>query len=530
MSQLVAISTGEVAPMRHWEQDAPVGGNRQENPEVRSRARVTGHGMLDMQRAAGNRAVAAYLGRQEQITVQRALGFELEMLALVDDNGGPADEKKPFGAYHNLTLDVDHSGEVATTTPRAAAQPDAPDSADGSTRETYNSIVELVTPAYPPENPQQAQTLLNDIRDAQAFASGLDLTNRVPASNLPGITTNDRTARYHVGNPSQGAQTTAASWQATAGIRLSQIGPLFDRLVGQARFVNKHQSDTALPGHVAKEGMVAARRVAASTVNANGFEKHVRQVVEEHYHNVTPEQLIDDLGGFLTLVSEYIRMGQQYGPSGTPKNIVTVLSRTDLSEVMRKLKDDYPYLYEKSTRESIIDMLTDTENDGISGQAALRNGDSNSMTVRAFLENVFHDLNDGVTNAFIGFRRLPMETVNETTGEQGPVVEIRNIAKPTSADQLATDRFAVSEWLPLAQYFVDMIAQLNTSPDTRHYDPSAVDVRHPKPTESQAPQGAYQPPTGNGLKEMIENFASTGGLRQGTRTVVRALPTIYGDQ
>jgi hypothetical protein len=164
-------------------------------------------------------------------------------------------------------------------------------------------------------------------------------------------------------------------------------------------------------------------------------------------------------------------MGQQYGPSGTPKNIVTVLSRTDLSEVMRKLKDDYPYLYEKSTRESIIDMLTDTENDGISGEAALRNGDSNSMTVRAFLENV-----------------------------------------------------------PLAQYFVDMIAQLNTSPDTRHYDPSAVDVRHPKPTESQAPQGAYQPPTGNGLKEMIENFASTGGLRQGTKTVVRALPTIYGDQ
>lgn len=520
--------------MRQWERDVPVHANHRRRPAEVPRGRA--FGLLELQRAAGNRAVAGQLGRGRPVSVQRALGFELEMLALVDDNGGPADEKKPFGKYHNLTLDVDHSGEVATTTPGTADQHTAQDTdtSDGKQEmaETYNSIIELVTPAYPPENVQQAQALIDDVKDAQAFAASLDLFTRTPADKLPGITANDRTARYHVGNPKQKAQTTDASWQATAGIRLSQIGPLFDRLIGQGKFVNKHQSDTALPGHVAKEGMAAARRDAAATVNAAGFEDYVRAIVAEHYNGITPEQLIDDLGGFLTLVSEYIRMGQQYGPSGTPKNIVTVLSRTDLSAVMKKLKDDYPKLYDKGTREAIIGMVTDSANGGIDGAEPLRQGGGHSITVEAFLRNIFFDINDGVTNLFLGFRQLPFEEVNETTKEQGPVVEIRNIAKPPNANQVATDRFAIAEWVPLAQYFIDMIAQLNTAPSTRHYDTTAVNARYPAQTtpQPQAPQGSFQEPTGTSLLQQIANFASTGGLRQGTVTVVRALPSIYGDQ
>jgi hypothetical protein len=199
---------------------------------------------------------------------------------------------------------------------------------------------------------------------------------------------------------------------------------------------------------------------------------------------------------------------------------------------MKKLKDDYPELYDKSTREAIIGMLTDSSNGGIDGAEPLRQGGGHSITVEAFLRNIFYDVNDGVTNMFLGFRQLPFEEVNETTKEQGPVVEIRNIAKPSSADQVATDRFAIAEWLPLAQYFIDMIAQLNTASSTRHYDTTAVNARYPNQAtpQPQAPQGSFQEPTGTSLQQQIANFASTGGLRQGTVTVVRALPSIYGDQ
>jgi hypothetical protein len=505
-----------------------------------ARASALPPALLGLQRAAGNAAVSRYLQRGRStgpaggppVTVQRALGFELEMLALVDDNGEPAAEKKPFGTYRNLTLDVDHSSEVETPTPNSVAQGQAPGNDADQPARNYDSIVELVTEAYPPENLAQAATLLDDIRDAQAFASSLTLGNRVPATSIPGITANARTARYYVGNPALGKQTTDASWQATLGIRLSQIGPLFDRLIGQGRFVNKHQSDVAMPGHIAKEGMAAARRDAASTVSVQDFQAFVDGEVGKHYYGMTTEKLIDDLGGFLTLVSEYIRMGQEYGPSGTPKNIVSVLSRTDLSEVMKRLKDNYPHIYDKGTRAAIIDMLTDVTNGGISGAAALRGVDNTSITVRTFLENIFYELNDGVTNTFIGFRRLPHEVVNETTGEEGPVVEVRNIAKPAGVDAIATDRFRSNEWVDLAQFFITTVAELNTSNQTNLYQEAAVNARHPAPVVAQpvAPQGNYVHPTGNSLSELLANFAATGQLRAGTQTVVRALPSIYGDQ
>jgi hypothetical protein len=495
--------------------------------------------MLELQRLAGNRAVSARLARP-RLPVQRDLGFELEMLALVDDNGGQAEEKKPFGTYNNLTLDVDHSTTVETQTPNDAkvnpvntgvlGTADAAENAEARPPQTYDSIIELVTPAYPPETEAGAVNLTNDIQDAVTFANSLSLNKRVPATSLPGVTTNDRTDRYSVGNPAQGAQTTDASWQATLGIRLDQIGPLFDKLISQTRFVNKHQSDTGMPGHIAKEGMAAARRDAAGTVSVSDFQSYVEEKVQLH-HRVSPEKLLADLGGFLTLVSQYVRMGQEYGPSGTPKNIVSVLSRTNLSEVRRKLMDGYPEIYglETGTREQLIDMLTDTRNGGFSAAAALRG--EGSMTVQTFLRNVLFELYDDVTNAFLGFKQMPFEVVNQHTGEEGPVVEVRNIAKPPALNALATDRFATGEWAALAAYFITTVAQLNTSAQMGNYDHARVKALYPEqPTEAVAPQGQFQQPMGGSLLAQILNFGSSGQLRGGTQTLVRALADVYKNQ
>lgn len=56
--------------------------------------------------------------------VQPKLGFELELLVLVDVDGRPVPEKRFLGSYgtQNLELQVDHNGSVEGTTPRPPAE------------------------------------------------------------------------------------------------------------------------------------------------------------------------------------------------------------------------------------------------------------------------------------------------------------------------------------------------------------------------------------------------------------------------
>lgn len=51
--------------------------------------------------------------------IQRRLGFELELLTLVDIDGRPPPEKTVLGTYNNLELQVDHNGAVEGDTPTA---------------------------------------------------------------------------------------------------------------------------------------------------------------------------------------------------------------------------------------------------------------------------------------------------------------------------------------------------------------------------------------------------------------------------
>jgi hypothetical protein len=399
--------------------------------------------LLGLQRAAGNRAVAGQLARTP-LTVQRKLGFELEMLALVDNNGHPAPEKQPFGTYRNLTLDVDHSSTVETPAPGGQG--------------TYDSIIELVTPAYPPENPTDAGQLLQDIDDARQFADQLHLDQRVPANTLPGITTNHRTDRYYVGNPDQAAQTTAASWQSTLGIRLSQIGALFDQLMTQPKFVTKHPSDLR-HGDATQAGMTAARRGGQDITNDAGLRSYIQNKVAEHHIQAGAQQVVADLGGFLTLVLQYLHMGQRFEVSGTPKNIVNALSRTNMSEIFgQRLREPYYPVFDRGTREALMNMLTNPRY-GVPGDESLFAGVHGSLTVQQFLDNVFFQLEDGVTNAFIGFQQRGLEEVNPATREEGPVLEVRNIAAALLVG--GSDRFPPARWHDLANDFVVMVSQLN---------------------------------------------------------------------
>lgn len=500
--------------------------------------------------------------------VQPKLGFEIEMMVLVDDNGRPVPEKSIIGRVGpHVKIAVDENAKVDAPTPSRpedqnydlSPNPNYPGQlalANGWQRRRsgwpwdryteyrnpqtgawqrqhprgrygeatrYASILELVTEPYDPETAQGRQDILAAIDAAKNFADQLEATvigprARVRLSEIPGVTQGNY--RYFVGNSNQPLQTTDASIQSTLGIDLAQLASLIETLDAQYSrnlMVFKHHSDIQYAeGNTVNQAMNAAVVDARATINEIGW-------------NVPPKLFPNDLLGLLVLMCQYLRMGKSFydvdGRTPLDKNLVAMLSRTDLSVIRQALPNDEATWLNTNANAVKTRLLAK------SGRTAIRalfnkpdesrnpSNNRNDISCGQFIDNVFTQANDGVTRYFGGFLQLPMENIDPGSArgnKLGPVFEMRNIATPPSImNQTEAGRFNRNQWKDLADYFIRLLDTLNQRQE-------ATQGAVPAPAPPALPQVPVLRIQGGSIAQGLQG--ALGRLRP-TQTKVTQLPT-----
>lgn len=454
--------------------------------------------------------------------IQRALGFEIELAVLIDKDGEAVPEKTAVAYYGNhLALTVDENASLDTVVPADAAL-------TTGTPRRYASVLEIVTRHYPPETTEGRANILAAIDDAIELANLIDTNIVTPrARRLLGVGGKLKahpsapSGAFHLGNTSQTGQTTDASFQATFGLELAQIGALFKSLEYQQHFVTKHHSDIQYDeGARVRQEMAQARKDADAVMKALGWETKITYVSSESPGHETR--------GLLVLILQYLRMGRYfYDTDGSRnplnKNIVNLLSRTDLAHIYKALMPVQKFAIDKAKVKVAQELLAKS---GRSGAKALFNEPAESRTptdvsynisCQKFLDNIFAGVTDGVTSQLSGFLLRPAERIDpeDVRGglfeKMGPVFELRNIATPPVASSLLNapaGRIPRSQWKALATYLIDLLKTLNTRSETEQ---GAVGKTPSAPTTSLA-----------GGIDSIQGLDWRSRLKRTSATVVRS--------
>jgi hypothetical protein len=486
----------------------------------------TGHqhapGRPGQQAAAQARPAGVHAPSRASV-IQRALGFEIELAVLIDKDGEAVPEKTPVALYgDHLALTVDENASLDTVVPADAAL-------TTGTPRRYASILEIVTRHYSPETTEGRTKILAAIDDAIELANRIDTGVLAPrerkALGVGGKLKAHPSAPsgvFHLGNASQPGQTTDASFQATFGLELAQIGAFFKSLEYQQHFVTKHHSDTQYDeGARVRQEMAQARKDADAVMKALGWEiKMTYSTTESPGHETR---------GLLVLILQYLRMGRYfYDTDGSrkplEKNIVNLLSRTDLAQIYKGVTTPEKFaidnvkakvmqeLLAKSGRGAAKALFNDT------ADSQIPTGTSWSISCQKFLENIFAGVSDGVTSQLSGFTRRPAEKIDpeDVRGRlfepMGPVFELRNIATPPVASSLLNapaGRIPRSQWKALATYLIDLLKTLNTRSES---DQSAFGRTSTGPVTS----------LGSGL-ESIQGLDWRSRLKRTSGTVVRTV-------
>jgi hypothetical protein len=382
---------------------------------------------------------------------------------------------------------------------------------EGMGTDQYASILEIVTPGGPgfePELPAGRLNIIAAMTQAAALAQAIEVathnfTQRVALNTVPGVAV--RNPATHIGNAGQPAQTTDASIQSTLAIDLAQLATFVSSTVGfgaQSQFTLKHHADTF--GTSAFGIPVAVDRAKVEMARAVG---DAGQILTTVGRPVAPSLV--NLRGLLVLICQYLRMGRYFvwqGQAGLDKNLVDLLSRTDLSDIYN---DGVPgpvgtpgteqawtqanlvalenAILAQTGRAAGATLFTDpTEAQNLGGPLG-------GLTTAAFVHNVFTAASDGVTPNLGGFRQMGMETVDpagarggdtRTPGalqRTGPVFELRNM-KPVGAE-----RFPRTSWIGLATYMTNLLQAVNA----RNEAGAVRDARYGEAT------GVMHPASGN---------------------------------
>ncbi len=402
------------------------------------------------------------------------MGFEIEFAVLIDNDGVGIPEKTPIALYgDHLGIVVDENASLDTVAP-------ADEALSGGTPRHYASVVEIVTKHYPPETEAGKAKILEAIEDAKELADAIENNILTPKRRLFLNTGGKLTAhsnapkgKIYLGNKNQGAQTTDASFQATFGLELAQIGAFFKSLEYQSHFVTKHHSDIQYgEGTRVRQEAAQAAKDAKAVMAAMGWGSEMKHL------GLTSSGVTTR--GFLVLVLQYLRMGRYFHDSDSSKplnkNIVALLSRTDLAHIYRDLNPLEKGAIEKDVSKLKQELLAKSNR---AGAKALFNDPSETrsasgtkwdISCQKFLDNIFGGSTDGVTSEFSGFTKRPAEVIDpeEVRGKlftpTGPVFELRNIATPPVASSLINSpagRIPRSQWKALATYFIDLIRTLN---------------------------------------------------------------------
>jgi hypothetical protein len=505
---------------------------------------------VPLARVLGNRAV----GRALADSVQRKMGFELELKVLVDIDGRPPPEKVPLGTVGpHLDVTVDQNGEVDSPTPTGAAaavatniprsgggvrtvgQYDLPAGwgrrvvyqtaagaqtvypneavldashppphpvgdqvlvryrrasdntlharhplGPGMGTDRYASIIELVTKAYDEETPAGARDLRAAMDAAVTFAGDIrddvNARRRIALNTVNNVAVNEPTT--HIGNTNQpNRQSVFASIQTTLGINIAQYAQLLTSLLTQGNqdfFLLKHSTEFA-----GEEGEVLQRELLAAVADADAVIAHFGTRLRR---TILRDKTLDlkHMRGLLTLMSQYLRLGKlSYDPQSArwalDKNTVAIMARSDLAAVYRALpSDDRSWLGQQTAAAVSARLLAEahrTAGTRLFTDPAEARTDApydpalRAITVDAFVDNVFTQGSDGVTPHFGAIRMMGPERVRQARWDgasrrkekSGPVFEIRNMMPGLGA----RSRFPPAEWRPLADYLIELSAELN---------------------------------------------------------------------
>jgi uncharacterized protein DUF4157 len=361
--------------------------------------------------------------------------------------------------------------------------------------EKYASIVEIVTKAYEPETPEGRAAIVEAMTDAAKFAGDVEaatrgFTKRVKLAGVGGAAASHDD--IHIGNENVGHQSTDASIQSTLGLDIAQLASYVRsalRYASGAPFAVKHHSDKPNPE---QRGLTSIPRVfeelpkavddAAAVINEIG-RSHRRE-----WSLFYDTSSLVNMRGLLTLISQYLRMGRYFynesGKGGLDKNIVPLLSRTNLSAIFKGLPADEkhwltrhddqvgPKLYAKTGRRKDSTVFTDPTQTIVYKHIG--------VTVEQFVKNVFEADDDGITGLkegpgrLGGFHRMGAENIDPRgRGKLGPIFELRNMEATNIQD---TDRFKRSQWKTLGEYQATVLAALNALGDEQAKTDVAVKV------------------------------------------------------
>lgn len=367
---------------------------------------------------------------------------------------------------------------------------------EGMGRDRYASILEIVTPGGPgfePETVAGRANIIGAMTEAVNLATAIEAStnnfaNRVPLNTIAGVNavTNPN---IFVGNPLQPAQTTDASIQSTFAVDLAQLPSYVMSTLGfggQNLYGLKHPADTFAPLFPGMQP-VAIDRAKVELNRAQADASAIIHAVGRPGGPGAPS--LANLRGLLVIICQYLRMGKYYvyqGQPGLDKNIVDMLSRTDLAVIYQRNVPG-PAATPNTEQNWVSANLP-----ALMNQIRLRTGRTGAtrlftdqaeawaappvypphylVTVDQFLTNIFTQPSDGVTPHFGGWggHTYPTEDIDPAGARpgdsrpvgaahrEGPVFELRNMV-PTGGG----GRFPHAQWIPLATYMANVLASLN---------------------------------------------------------------------
>jgi hypothetical protein len=358
----------------------------------------------------------------------------------------------------------------------------------GGGKNTYASILEIVTRPYEPETPPGRASLIAAITEAHQLAQLIEngtanFANRILFNTIAG--TNILNPLTHVGNagPTRNPQSTNASIQSTFGVDLAQIPSLIKTMygVGTQGIVDlKHQADVQNPDD--SWDRRSRTELMAAVADATAIINLIKVQPPYGAHNPAPSFV--NLRGLITLICQYLRMGKHWsdGAAGSlDKNLTDILSRTNLSYIYRDVVPAaektwitaaaanrnllIAQIFARTGRMPDSTLFNEPTTENLAHQFL-----PSRITCRQFTTNVLTQTQDGVTEHLGGFQRRPVEDIDPLASRagdtrrpaaahrEGPVFEMRNMV-PKGIN--AAERYPRAAWVPLATYMVNMIALLN---------------------------------------------------------------------
>jgi hypothetical protein len=353
---------------------------------------------------------------------------------------------------------------------------------------TYHSILEVVTRAYPAESPQGAADVITAMSEAAQLATAIEAQTGRFQQRVLLSTTGASVANAQdtwIGNrAARNDQTTDASIQATFAVDLAQIPSLFTSAIPKkpgALFGLKHQADEPSGYDWARRANTDASKSPTLATQIIAAEDKASAVAD-----------LPNLRGLLTLICQYLLMGKYFYAAGDAldKNLVPLLSRTDLASLFRDqvpgsfagptgekawVHEHWPSLREKIVHET-----------GRRGDAMLFEHPQQprlpgrrpplDLAVRTFVDNVFRQSEDGVTRHLDEglFKMMSAEEVHpegskrEHESRKGPVFELRGMVPPDmlQSELLIPDRIPKERWMAMGKYFASLLTALHSRTET----------------------------------------------------------------